>query len=56
MWENILDRLLNKETLYALIIGGATLGLYVISPETVEILTATLVGIWTLFKLWQKKE
>ncbi len=65
MWEKIkawwdgvktkplLDRIFNKETLYAIIIGGTTLGFWQVAPEKVETLTATLVGFWTVFKLLQ---
>ena len=67
MWEKLklwwsdfkavpfMDRYINDKTLYALIIGGGSLGLWVIDPDKAVYLTGTLVSLWTTYKFFQKK-
>lgn len=52
--DAVLDRIFNKETLYAIFIGGSTLGMWQMAPDKVNALTALFVSIWSIYKLVQR--
>lgn len=48
--EALFERIFQKNTLYALIVGGASLGIWKVSPEFAEHVPKFLVWIWITWK------